>query len=232
MEDSISTFYIFNVLCLYPIVIYILPVIMITFKFHITAIMIIVMCIMWYFNLTIISHHFSSNKKNLRHYINTGDNNKNHYLKLKAMEMKHNKDVMINNNKRLAVIQYDPKIKSLNFIPVRYEVVRQYKDRPREISECREWLHFIVANYNNLPEYTIFLHGDSVSWHTSPAYYFKFDGIFQYLHHHIVYNYFRIRQFYFDKIANVESPYVEVFDEEYSKLISASQPEYIKMLVS
>jgi len=39
-------------------------------------------------------------------------------------------------------------------------------DWPRSVSEAGPWLQWILQNYDNLPDFVAFLHGDQHSWHS------------------------------------------------------------------
>lgn len=140
---------------------------------------------------------------------------------------------------RVAIIQHDKsKVtrKSLSWIPIEYKVVSYYKERPRLISESREWFHWIVENYDNLPDYTVFLHGHSASWHTHYASYSAVPSatISDTVMHYSTYYFYRIRQHYFDTLTffglNGVSPYIEVDDIDYIDRIKSATPSHIQML--
>lgn len=40
------------------------------------------------------------------------------------------------------------------------------EDWPRSVSEAGPWLQWILQNYDNLPDFVAFLHGDQHSWHS------------------------------------------------------------------
>ena len=140
---------------------------------------------------------------------------------------------------RVAVIQHDvSKVthKSLNWIPIDYKIVSYYKKRPRLISESREWFHWIVENYDNLPDYVVFLHGHSASWHTHYASYSAVASatMSDTVMHYATYYFYRIRQNYFDTLTflglNGPSPYIEVDDVDYIERIKSATPSHIQML--
>tara|TARA_B100001094_G_scaffold333294_1_gene410400 strand:- start:4531 stop:5295 length:765 start_codon:yes stop_codon:yes gene_type:complete len=78
----------------------------------------------------------------------------------------------VTNISRKAVVHHFKHKPPFNWIPIEYEFVQHYPDI-RIIAESREWLHWIVTNYNELPDYVIFLHGHPKSWHVKNTKRFK-----------------------------------------------------------
>mmetsp|Transcript_5295 Transcript_5295/g.8157 ORF Transcript_5295/g.8157 Transcript_5295/m.8157 type:complete len:371 (+) Transcript_5295:16-1128(+) len=68
--------------------------------------------------------------------------------------------------KRLAVVPSSKTYDALTllWIPMPYVIV---KPSVRKISESLGWVRFMADNYDNLPEYVVFLHGQQKQWHSA-----------------------------------------------------------------
>ena len=78
------------------------------------------------------------------------------------------KDIELNTTQteRMAVI-HDHTFKS-SYEYIHFPYTLSEVSISQNISESWGWLRWIVKNYDNLPNHTVFLHGHSGSWHTSP----------------------------------------------------------------
>mmetsp|Transcript_127228 Transcript_127228/g.206964 ORF Transcript_127228/g.206964 Transcript_127228/m.206964 type:complete len:296 (+) Transcript_127228:70-957(+) len=74
---------------------------------------------------------------------------------------------------RLAVVSNFKGLKNLSWLEDIPRVEVGF-DSPRDFSESRPWIQWILANYDNLPDVVMFLHGDRTSWHHEKPYDLQF----------------------------------------------------------
>lgn len=66
---------------------------------------------------------------------------------------------------RVAVVANANHATDLSWLRLSFTVEEVGFDSSREIGESKPWLHWIVDNYDTLPQLVIFLHGQPSSWH-------------------------------------------------------------------
>jgi hypothetical protein len=61
--------------------------------------------------------------------------------------------------------RYQKPVDFLDGLDVPYSVLEKHVDVPNIAHEATTYLHYIIENYNDLPENVIFIHDENESWH-------------------------------------------------------------------
>jgi hypothetical protein len=80
---------------------------------------------------------------------------------------KINKEGFNSDDYHIVCANYTKPVDFLKEINLSNTVVKKYVDVPNKAHEATSYLHYIIKNYENLPNNVIFIHDENESWHHS-----------------------------------------------------------------
>jgi len=77
----------------------------------------------------------------------------------------HTLEPFESNEYHVVCARYQKPVDFLNELDIPFTVLTKHDDVPNVANEATTFLHFIIENYDHLPENVIFIHDENDSWH-------------------------------------------------------------------